>query len=352
MIERDDLRAAVGAGTLTEAQAASLVGLADARRRGRLSLRPGEEPFELFRGFNEIFIVVGLGILSFGWFGVWSLVIADAGNFRTVSLVAGIATLVLIALLAEYFIRRRRMIAPAIALTVGWAAAAFAFWSMWNRSISVFGGMDLEGSVLPLALTTATTFAYWLRYRVPFAMAILAASAFGCLMVGLASLSEVPLEGDNLFRLSSEGPFAWGTLLFGLALFALAMRFDMSDPHRVGLRSANGFWLHIIAAPAIVNTVALTLIGQDTGPASLALGLLLLAFALVAIAIDRRSFLISAVGYLVALIVIATDGQGAAPTILALGALLVGLGAGWQSVRALILRYVPPTLRERLPPSA
>jgi hypothetical protein len=28
---------------------------------------PGDEPFELFKGFNEIFIVVGLVILTTGW---------------------------------------------------------------------------------------------------------------------------------------------------------------------------------------------------------------------------------------------------------------------------------------------
>ncbi|MFO6465182.1 hypothetical protein ACK8OR_12380 [Jannaschia sp. KMU-145] len=352
MIERDDLRAAVGAGTLTEAQAASLVGLADARRRGRASIRPSEEPFELFRGFNEIFIVVGLGILSFGWFGVWSIFVSSSSNVATVAMIGALATLGLIALLSEYFIRRRRMIAPAIALTISWAVVAFGFWAMWNRSVTVFGGLDLEAAVVPLALTTASTFAYWLRYRVPFAMAILAATAFGCLVLGLATLSGAEVTGSNLFLLSAEGPFAWGTLLFGLVLFAIAMHFDMSDPYRVGLRAANGFWLHIVAAPAIVNTVALTLIGRDTPLASLALGLILLGFALVAIAIDRRSFLISAVGYIVALVIIATEGNAAAPTILALGALLVGLGAGWQTVRAVILRRMPAALRERLPPSA
>ncbi|MDO7629496.1 MAG: hypothetical protein MUQ84_01050, partial [Loktanella sp.] len=67
MIGRDDLKAAVGAGIVTEAQAASLAGLADSRRGARSDLAIGDEPFELFKGFNEIFIVVGLLILSFGW---------------------------------------------------------------------------------------------------------------------------------------------------------------------------------------------------------------------------------------------------------------------------------------------
>ena len=67
MISREDLRAAVGSGLLSEAQAASLAALADSRRGAREDLSPGDEPFELFRGFNEIFIVDGLLILASGW---------------------------------------------------------------------------------------------------------------------------------------------------------------------------------------------------------------------------------------------------------------------------------------------
>ena len=70
MIERDDLKAAVGSGLINEKQAAGLISLSDSRRGARENLNPGDEPFELFKGFNEIFIVIGLIILSFGWWGV------------------------------------------------------------------------------------------------------------------------------------------------------------------------------------------------------------------------------------------------------------------------------------------
>ena len=67
MIERDDLKAAVGSGLINEKQAADLISLSDSRRGARENLNPGDEPFELFKGFNEIFIVIGLLILSTGW---------------------------------------------------------------------------------------------------------------------------------------------------------------------------------------------------------------------------------------------------------------------------------------------
>ena len=77
MIERDDLRAAVSAGIVTEAQAASLSSLAHSRSGARENLAPGDEPFELFKGFNEIFIVIGLVILAVGWAGVNGLAMAQ-----------------------------------------------------------------------------------------------------------------------------------------------------------------------------------------------------------------------------------------------------------------------------------
>ncbi|MEL7320332.1 MAG: hypothetical protein AAFN04_17040, partial [Pseudomonadota bacterium] len=77
MIDTDDIRAAVGSGLLTERQAASLTALAQSRRGAREGLAPGDEPFELFRGFNEVFIMVGLVILGAGWIGVVGWTVYD-----------------------------------------------------------------------------------------------------------------------------------------------------------------------------------------------------------------------------------------------------------------------------------
>ena len=98
------------------------------------------------------------------------------------------------------------------------------------------------------------------------------------------------------------------------------MWFDMSDPHRVTRRSANGFWLHVVAAPALVNTIALSACWSATAPGR---NLILLAvlgfFALVAIVIDRRSFLIAAIGYSVALALTIWTATARPTTVLALG---------------------------------
>ena len=57
-----------------------LASLADSRQGARENLAPGDEPFELFRGFNEIFIVVGLSILYAGWAGLTGLYVLFVEN--------------------------------------------------------------------------------------------------------------------------------------------------------------------------------------------------------------------------------------------------------------------------------
>ncbi|MFQ6546483.1 hypothetical protein AADZ90_000890 [Aestuariibius sp. 2305UL40-4] len=355
MIEKDDLRAAVSAGAITEAQAARILTLA-AERQGHLAAtRPDEEPFELFKGFNEIFIVVGLVILAAGWVGVSAAigwVDAGTGFFDVQGFVVTrslIAAGILWAL-SEYFIRRRRMVAPAITLTIFWALnAALGFTASYAQPFMV-AQQDWSSTIFPLALASVALLIYWLRFRVPFALALVAVGLFILMVVALAVQAGDPGDLSDLFLLSAEGPFALGTLLFGVAVFAVAMWFDMSDPHRVTRRASNGFWLHIVAAPAIVNTIALTLITSDAPGARGLLIAFLALIALVAIVIDRRSFLIAAVGYVVALSTQLDEGMGIAMTILILGVVLLLLGAFWERIRAALMALLPFLPRGKLPP--
>ncbi|MEL6914365.1 MAG: hypothetical protein AAFP13_07665 [Pseudomonadota bacterium] len=350
MIERDDLRAAVSAGIVTERQAASLASLADSRRGARENLAAGDEPFELFKGFNEIFIVVGLGILATGYAAVAGLYVASAlGGWVERVIPVTILGAIFTWALSEYFIRHRRMVAPAIALAMLWAGNASVGFTAWFAQPFMVAQEDFSSLPLPLALTTVALFGHWLRFRVPFALALVAIGAFIVALVLAADQAGSPRDVSDLFLLSAGGPFAWITLALGIVVFALAMAFDMSDPHRVTRRAANGFWLHVVAAPALVNTVALTLL--DAGSNAL-LFVTLMLFALVAIIIDRRSFLIAAVGYSVALAWVVFDGEGGAWTVLTLGLVLVLLGAFWERIRAVLLGALGPVLPlKRLPPS-
>ncbi|WP_299964679.1 hypothetical protein [uncultured Roseobacter sp.] len=353
MIDRDDLRASVGAGIVTEAQAASLMSLAQSRKGARENLAPGDEPFELFKGFNEIFIVVGLGILAMGWVGIVAFWIAgDPLNTDTLLVSSSLIGAAALWGLSEYFIRKRRMVAPAIALTVMFAANAVYGAAGAFAEVFMVAQGDNSSLPLPFALATLALLIYWLRFRVPFALAVIALASFGIAILIAGNSSGSPQSTQELFLLSAGGPFAWITLALGLVVFAVAMAFDMSDPHRVTRRAANGFWLHVVAAPALVNTLALSLLERGETWANGVLIAVLTLIALIAIVIDRRSFLIAAIGYTVILSATLFEGDGAVYTVFALGAALLLLGARWEPIRARLLALLPGFIpRHRLPPS-
>ena len=361
-LTRDDLRAAVSAGIVSEAQAARLTTLSDSRRGARADLSEGDEPFELFRGFNEVFIVVGLAILATGWLGATALYVGDpfgvalpglAGGVVARTVQAALAGALVLWGLSEYFVRRRRMVAPSIALSVLWGGNAVIGLVAALSQPFMVAQADYASLALPLALATAAIGLHWLRFRVPFAMAMIALGLFATALVIAANRAGIPATLSDLFLLSAGGPFAWITLALGIGVFVAAMAFDMSDPHRVTRRAANGFWLHVVAAPALVNTVALSLLAREGAAGQLGLLGFLAVVALVAIVIDRRSFLIAGVGYSVALASTVFGGGGGALTVLALGAVLLLLGAFWERLRAGLLRLLAPALPlSRLPPAA
>ncbi|XDA98234.1 hypothetical protein AB1M95_19445 [Sulfitobacter sp. LCG007] len=356
MIGSDDIRAAVGAGILSERQASLLKALSDSRQGTREAMTAGDEPFELFRGFNEIFIMVGLTILSTGYVAVVSWYMA--GRFEAwqdTLLWITIATAGLVWLFAEYFIRRRRMIGPAILLTLMFASVAAFGFGTWLAQVFMIAQADYGSLIGPGLLSVVAVLVFWLRFKVPFALAVAALGLFATALLAAAARSGTPQDIREVFVLSGEGGLAWVTLALGLACFAVAMAFDASDPHRVTRRAAQGFWLHLVAAPMIINTVALSVLSNDTDNARLALIVVMGAFALVAVIIDRRSFLLAAIAYVVGVITTlypAGTGGSYAWLILMLGAFLVALGAFWARIRAALLSLLPLAgLRVYLPPA-
>ena len=339
---RKDVEAALNAGILTELQASRFLALVADR-----NTEAGDEPFTVFRGMNEIFIIAGLTILSLGWTaGVSALV---AGSDLQVEVPwACAATLLPLLFLSEYFIRRRRMVGPAIALAMLFAInALIGSWSLVEGDMpSIFGSYeDLPATFL---LSGGALFLWWLRYRVPFAMAPIALAVVTAALVFAADRAETPASFRDIFLFSATGPFAWITFAAGLAALAIALAFDASDPHRVTRRAAHGFWLHIVAAPAIVNTVALSLL--DAGHPA-ALFPVLALFAAFAVIIDRRSFLLASCLHVVALANAVTAGEGAWAAILGLGVLLLALGSFWTQARSWLVRMLPASFpRHVLPP--
>jgi hypothetical protein len=346
-LDKDDIRAAVASNILTEPQAASLMALADRRRGTRENMDGLDEPFELFRGFNEVFIVIGLVILYSGWMGLTGISLLLSDNENGSTLVYGVISVIVTYVLTRYFTVKRRMVAPSIMLVV------LMMLSGLQIGASLANLMGFSGaSMLACAVTLSTLLlaAYYFMFRIPVTVFFIALGVFvvtGALVVQGGVNTPSP---SDLFMLTNNGPYAYITIILGLIGLAIALRFDMSDPHRVTRRASSGFWLHVIAAPAIVNTVALTLLeGGGIASQIILLGFLAM-MAVFAMIIDRRSFLVAGIGYIVALAITILDGN-AAIVILILGLGLVFLGAKWEGLRARIMDALPSFPgKDKLPP--
>jgi hypothetical protein len=356
----EDLCAAVATGHLTEAQAAGLIALAQARAGRRAATPKIDEPFELFRGFNEIFVSIGVILLLSGlgfFMPGGSMLNIDPTRASGMAAYVWPASMgIVIWGLAEYFTRRRRMIAPSIILVtyLAYVLGAGAGLALVGRDT-----LDMiEGLIAAFMVAALAAGAFHLRFGLPFALFPTGACVLGAALTAAGLIDETGLE-----RLSREGlsvfvdigagtVFPLVTLVFGLTGFALAMYHDMRDPHRVTRHAACGFWLHLLAAPAIVNTAAFTLYSSGGTVATAGLIVFLLAMASVALVIDRRSFLLSGIGYVA--VMLFGLGEGNFPlALIFLGILILGLGAGWVTLRATLMRALPGFPgKDRLPPYA
>jgi hypothetical protein len=344
----EDLRAAVAAGIVTEAQAASLLALANQRGGRRAALPAEDEPFEFFRGFSEIFISIGLVILLSGV----TALLAAFGGFALMTLVplasAGIAWW-----WATYFTLKRRMTLPSMVLASAFGAGIVLFAFTVLRQ----GGLDDRTlAFASFTLAGAAMVVWYRKFRLPFSAFLTGAFALGAIYALTASASDVVgLVGggglESLFDLGESPAFATATLIFGIGAFLVGMWFDTRDPHRLGRHSATAFWCHLLAAPALVNTVALTLFnGSGVGLLSVAL----VAITLLALVIDRRSFLTAAIAY-IAIVIGWVMGEGGGTSwifvLLLLGAFITAIGTWWVQLRAGVMRMLPDFPgKSRLPP--
>ncbi|PCJ75708.1 MAG: hypothetical protein COA53_04390 [Rhodobacteraceae bacterium] len=350
----DDIRAGVAAGVINEGQAASMIAIANQRLGYRQNMGAEDEPFELFKGFSEIFVTVGLGILYGGFMSVAMLV----GNPVIVMVLSAAITVAL----AYYFTLKRRMILPSIALAIVFAGSI--------GGLSVFSLFDLEANT-PNGydvLATATIGAigmlvYFWKFRVPFAMFLfglfgagIAFSIAGIIAPESIFASAFIGNADGIFDISRNPTMAYTMLIFGILAFLGGMSFDLRDPYRISRLSACGFWLHILAAPAIVNVVALSLLNLDGTMGYGLAAVALVIIAIVALVIDRRSFLTAGIIYIGIILAWALDtGSGddwsIAVTLLVMGASITALGTWWVQLRSVIMRLLPDfPLKNRLPP--
>ncbi len=352
MISSQTLSAAVAEGILTADQVARLNAI-EARRHveqspGERAEPEDEEKLRFISGFSDIFVTLGLGL----FLSASAFFLSSGGP---ILVAAGIA--VFSWGLAEYFTRIRRMAFPSIVLLVVFASSVFSgslisslvpakgdsTASVWQR-----GGTDPLVFVAAGLVTLALVALHYKRFKVPITVAAGAAAAAAVLYGLMARI----MIGAN--------PATWlpaATLLLGTGIFALAMRYDVSDRDRTTRNTDIAFWLHMLAAPMIVHSLVYDMIGVGaslTTPRAIGMLLLFLALGGVAVVIDRRALLVSGLVYAGSAFASLLQHTGinstGATTILALGAFVLLLSAGWQPLRAALLSLVPASLAARLPP--
>ncbi|MBN8501116.1 MAG: hypothetical protein J0M19_08200 [Sphingomonadales bacterium] len=333
------------------------------------------EPVRLVLGFNDFFVALGAASLFVGSIFVGVQVVASlsdglfsnglgsrssaeaaAAFDRAVRLfwipIALPATAMW--LVAEYFVRIRRMAWPAIVSACGFAItclmlgcyAVAAWWYSGNRAAIVAAAEQnlplpkaTEGEAVLMVIAASliaalASLAFWWRHRVPISFALACAT-----LLPLAFLSDLTaiLTGhqSELDQLDLRGPM----IACGMIAFAVAMAWDRSDPDRATPRSDTGFWMHLLAGVLVIPVGFSLLLGVPTGPVAALLGF----FALTALAvlIDRRAPIVVALPFLAKTLNLLVGGYaGPMVTLLALVGLL-GLVLRWDQVRGWLLVRMP-----------
>jgi hypothetical protein len=358
-LERDDIDAAVAAGVIPQAQADALNAFAAERRRARFGqIGQEDESFRFMTGFNDFFFAIGILLLGSGiaFFTkgsgeLWSSAIAAA-------LMWG---------LSELLVRRMRLVLPGILLSVFFiffvylAVPADLIGSPVPRfplasplAHELFGITGTTSIATKALIGAAAAGLYYWRFRLPFTLLPIAAS----LVAVIVSLIELAFG-----RLTSTSNSLLG-LACGLAVFAVAMRYDISDRERATRRADCAFWLHLLAAPLIVHSLISLIVPPFVSINNVAAGAILLIVAIlatVAIAIDRRALLVSALVYVGLVIAYAIRGNWTTQnnadqslvffgTLVILGVFVITLGVGWMPLRRGLIRLMSPSIAARLPP--
>jgi hypothetical protein len=374
MYSQSDIEDAVAGGALTPGQAASL--------RNHIAARNGtptadEEPVRWLGGNQDVYVFYSsiLLMVGLGWLGSK----IDIGNSPSPFM----ALLVAAAAwgLAEYFSRRKRLPLSGITFAIVFAygvffTAALLAMSSMGRSTSP-DSMNVINAICSL-IGAGGAFLYWKRFNEPIAVSLAA------LLVVMAIMF---LLGATMSPMEHSGDIAEIVLLIlGLVIFAFAMWWDGKDPRRLTRSADTGFWLHNNASWTVVFALC-GLLNLFEGPVSVVMSvvtiLLFVVLALVALAVDRRTWVLAAALPLGVGLFWLINGQprrfedmdsygsgygsmgGGAYgggygssgntqdslmiTLLLLGILLVVIGMFWSQIRRSVVGMLPVGLRARVP---
>ena len=384
MIDEATLERAVTAGILNPAQQQALLALA------RDDSKPGpvvdeattlsvDDQMRLVGGGNDIFVTVGIVLLFSG--ALFALrAVFPQGSMLLAAILAPASWIV-----AEIVTRQKRMRLSSTLLALVFSAAILSLLVDFilarfdlPDTLNAFSVFALRSDAWPMGLTLgggliAAAVIYFLRFKVPVLAAVTAMAATGLAFLGailvyhdqMISGAVAAPAPDQLAEVLSNALAV--PLVCGLIIFAVAVMLDLRDRERQTVWSDCAFWLHVVSAPLLVHPLFILATGQEVlagriepgMTASILLGLMMTMFVLVALAIDRRSLLAPTLAYfgsvgIYYLVNGAANTTGIPPfalILIAIGAVVILFGAGWQRIRRLIIRPLLPTsLLDRLPP--
>jgi hypothetical protein len=332
MYSDEDLDAAVAAGALS---AESVAAFRAHMEQTRATPVVDEEHFRLVSSFNDIFVAIAgmLVLVAVGW------IAGSIERHLTGAAVAATAWG-----LAEFFTRQRRMALPSILFLLAFTGGVFAALMPTGNLFSGKFGIQIA---VAAAVAAGFTWLHWRRFRVPITVAAGAAALIGVAVGLLIAVTPDLLKWMN-------------AILFvaGIAVFVFAMYWDITDPLRQTRRADVAFWLHLLAAPLIVHPV-FTLFGlmdkEIEISGAVVVLLLYVVMAVIALAIDRRALMVSALVYVLAAISAVLERFGAVGVNVALTALLIGsallmLSAFWHISRTRVVGCLPEAWQGSLPP--
>jgi len=322
------IRSALSAGIISQEQANELLTKAGAAPIGDDSAVIGnEDEMRFIRGFSDIFIAMGVGLLVLG------IIIFSASTVNGVPFLIGAAVMFL---LAEYFGRRKRQHLPTLVTAVGFMLFVIAGVSL------IMGGQrfSAEGNIVAAVISVVAMVLFYMRIKLPFCMALIAISL---VYLGFSILVQV-----FDFNFTVLGLF----LLFcGIAILIVALRYDLRDPERMTRYADNAFWLHLVSAPLIIHGLITLFIARNLSDLGDSTAFIVLAIvftvSVFGLAINRRALLVSSLGYAgaaIAYFVFKADlsgGVALAITLMLLGAAVVFLGAGWDKARGVLIKILP-----------
>lgn len=341
MYNDDDLDAAEQAGVLKKEDIQSFRDYISERRASPVA---DEEHFRLLSSFNDVFVSIALLMV----------LIALIFSLGTETLYTWLIVALVSLGLAEHFTRKRRQALPSIILVTSFLMGVFeVVLSLTapqpeNPTMSFLLHLEQNylGWMIGFLAVAVAAFSHWRRFKVPISIAY-----------GTASIPAAILMMLLLFIPSLQE--AWAPLLFvaGAAVFVVAMRWDTSDTERTTIRSDVAFWLHLFSAPMLVHPIFFQFLDSNSGVLE---GVLVVALycvlVLIALIIDRRAVLVSALAYLLwALGLVIADyagtgvGQYIGVVSLVIGSVLLLFSALWQNVRGAILNVCPVAIRKVVP---